>query len=253
MKKIYENCIKKYVEKYKYDVISFLVQVYPIIIMVVPTGLLINILSKIIDDGGKEISKVVISSYISNNFKLYGVLFFLILLLFVNLIIVLWYKYYYIFQPIREKYEEYKKEKHKTNEKEIIEKIKNNIAIQLSDLVANYKSICIFINLLIILIGINFILVLSLLYNPSEINKIQFFLLLFSSIFPLTVFYLIFNKIFKTVLLLLGIAIIIVSIVLFIHIKQFIFYFLIFMFLPVFEYWLISTFQIKAAELEDKF
>jgi hypothetical protein len=248
MKKIYENCIKKYVEKYKYDVISFLVQVYPIIIMVVPTGLLINILSKIIDDGGKINKVIYISSYISNNFILYGVLFFSTLLLFINLIILLWYKYYYIFQPIRKQYENYKK-----NGNDITNIIKSDIAIQLSDLLVKYKSTCILINLLLIFIGINFILVLSLLYNPVEINRIQFFLLLFSSFFPMIVFYLIFNKIFKIILLLLGIAIIIVSMVLFVHVKQSVFYFLLFMFIPIFEYWLISTFQIKTTELEDKF
>jgi len=241
--------MNKILKKYKYDVILFLVKIYPVIIMVVPTGLLINTLSMIIDKGGKEVDKAInISSYISNHFKLYGILFFSALLLFIALIILLWYKYYNIFQSIKEQYKEYEK-----NENDITDKVKGDIAIQLNDLVVKYKPICILINLLLIFIGINFILVLSLLYNPVEINKIQFFLLLFSSFFPMIVFYLTFNKIFKTILLLLGIVIIIISMVLFAHIKQFIFYFLLFMFMPIFEYLLISAFQIKATELEDKF
>lgn len=228
----------KIIKKYRHHFIEFLVSVYPIIVMVIPTGLLINMISMIFDEGTKKNN--IICKYILNHYKIYGTIFFFTLIFFSMLIVLLWYKYYKIFTPIKEKY---KNSKEKNNIEEI--------EIKLSDLISAYREKCILINTGLILSGIYFIVFLYFLYHPNQISNVQIFILTFSIFFSL-IFFVVFPK--KFYLLLIFLIILIISLYLFINIKNiFIFYFLIFASIPMLEYWILTTFEIKKTDLIEKF
>jgi len=222
--------MKKMYEKHKYEIVHFLVEIYPIVVMVIPTGLLINCLSNLI-----SMKKDNINYY--THYYTFGI-FIVSLLLYITIIILLWYKYYKIFKPIKDL----------VNQKEEKNKF---IDINISDIALKYKKTCIKINLLLIFI----ILTLFLIYKPEKINEIKIYLFLVSSIFSPLVFYLVFNNIFYRILIFLSVLFIIISLIIFINKELYIiFYFILFSGIPIFEYIFINNFQIPSEEnLEEKF